>query len=95
MDDVLAVLAGLDVPHEVVPCDPALADTAEFCAHYGYELADSANAIVVVGKGDPRLYAMCVSFVLACSNSKGARWSWHGLGIPSRAALRSTSRALT
>lgn len=61
MDDpVLTALADVDVPYEVVPCDPELADTAEFCAAYGYELADSANAIVVVGKGDPRVYAVCV-----------------------------------
>ena len=41
----------------MVPCDPALADTAAFCAAYGYGLDQSANAIVVVGKGDPRMYA--------------------------------------
>jgi hypothetical protein len=27
------------VPYELVPCDPALADTAAFCAAYGYPLA--------------------------------------------------------
>lgn len=59
-DLVLEVLRDLDVPHEVVPCDPELADTAAFCAHYGYALEDSANAIVVVGKGEPRAHAMCV-----------------------------------
>lgn len=48
------------VGYEVVPCDPALADTAEFCATYGYTLDQSANAIVVVGKGDPRLYVCCL-----------------------------------
>ena len=53
-------LAGLDVPVEVVPCDPALADTAAFCEAYGYALEDSANTIVVVGKGDPPRYAACV-----------------------------------
>jgi len=45
---------------EIVPCDPELADTAAFCEAYGYGLDQSANAIVVVGKGDPRLYVCCL-----------------------------------
>jgi prolyl-tRNA editing enzyme YbaK/EbsC (Cys-tRNA(Pro) deacylase) len=53
-------MAALGVDADVVPCDPALADTAEFCAAYGYELEDSANAIVVIGKADPPVYAACV-----------------------------------
>jgi prolyl-tRNA editing enzyme YbaK/EbsC (Cys-tRNA(Pro) deacylase) len=44
----------------VVPCDPALADTAAFCEAYGYAMEDSANTIVVVGKGDPPRHAACV-----------------------------------
>ena len=44
----------------MVPCDPALADTAAFCDAYGYAMEDSANTIVVVGKGDPPRYAACV-----------------------------------
>lgn len=44
-----------------LPCDAELADTANFCAHYGYELADSANTIVVMSrKADPPRYAVCV-----------------------------------
>ena len=53
-------LAALDVPVEVVPCDPALADTAAFCDAYGYAMEDSANTIVVVGRGAPPRYAACV-----------------------------------
>ncbi|MET0145376.1 MAG: YbaK/EbsC family protein [Ilumatobacteraceae bacterium] len=49
---------------DVIECDPALADTAEFCAAYGYSMDDSANAIVVVGKPSstaaPPVYAVCV-----------------------------------
>ena len=49
---------------EVIDIDPALADTAEFCAAYGYELDDSANAIVVIGRQRspdvPPVYAVCV-----------------------------------
>jgi prolyl-tRNA editing enzyme YbaK/EbsC (Cys-tRNA(Pro) deacylase) len=54
------ILDALGVPYEIVPCDPALADTAAFCAAYGYPLEDSANTIVVVGKGEPPRYAACV-----------------------------------
>ncbi len=58
---VRSVVAELGVPGvEVVDCDPALADTAEFCAAYGHSLDDSANAILVVGKSDPPVHAVCV-----------------------------------
>jgi prolyl-tRNA editing enzyme YbaK/EbsC (Cys-tRNA(Pro) deacylase) len=59
-DDVRARLDQLGVEFEIVPCDPALADTAAFCEAYGYELDDSANTIVIVGKRDPRRYVACV-----------------------------------
>ena len=48
-----AVLAPLGVDYELFACDPALADTAAFCAAYGFAPEDSANTIVVVGKSDP------------------------------------------
>lgn len=47
---VAASLSALDVPHEVLACEPELADTAAFCAHYGVDPADSANTIVIVSK---------------------------------------------
>ena len=50
----------LGVPFEIFPCDPALADTANFCAAYGFKPEESANTIVVVGKSDPPVYAACV-----------------------------------
>jgi len=46
--------------YELFPCDPALADTAAFCAAYGFSPEDSANTIVVVGKSNPPVYAACV-----------------------------------
>jgi prolyl-tRNA editing enzyme YbaK/EbsC (Cys-tRNA(Pro) deacylase) len=55
-----AILSSLGVAYELFACDPALADTAAFCAAYGYALQDSANTIVVVGKADPRRYAACI-----------------------------------
>jgi prolyl-tRNA editing enzyme YbaK/EbsC (Cys-tRNA(Pro) deacylase) len=54
-----AALAGRG-EYELFPCDPALADTAAFCAAYGFAPEDSANTIVVVGKGQPPVYAACV-----------------------------------
>ena len=51
----------LDVSHEIVDCDPELADTAAFCETYGFGLDVSANAIVVVGKSDPPSYVMCLA----------------------------------
>jgi prolyl-tRNA editing enzyme YbaK/EbsC (Cys-tRNA(Pro) deacylase) len=46
--------------YELFACDPALADTAAFCAAYGFALEDSANTIVVAGKSTPPVYAACV-----------------------------------
>ena len=46
--------------YDLFACDPALADTAAFCAAYGFDPADSANTIVVIGKGSPPVYAACV-----------------------------------
>ena len=64
MDDVAAhvraVLAGLSTPSEVMACDPTLADTAAFCAHYGFALEESANTIVVAGRSEPPRFAACV-----------------------------------
>jgi prolyl-tRNA editing enzyme YbaK/EbsC (Cys-tRNA(Pro) deacylase) len=51
----------LGVPYELFPCDPALADTAAFCAAYGFPTDDSANTIVVIGKSEPPRYAACVT----------------------------------
>jgi len=46
--------------YELFACDPALADTAAFCAAYGFALEDSANTIIVAGKSTPPIYAACV-----------------------------------
>ena len=57
---VRAQLDSLGVAYEVLPCDPELADTAAFCAHYAIDPADSANTIMVVGKADSPRYVACV-----------------------------------
>jgi prolyl-tRNA editing enzyme YbaK/EbsC (Cys-tRNA(Pro) deacylase) len=54
------LLASLGVPYEIVACEPELADTAAFCAHYGYAMEDSANTILVAGKSDPVRFVACV-----------------------------------
>jgi len=59
-DGLSTILTSSGVEYEIVPCDPTLADTAQFCEAYGYALEDSANTIVVVGKSDPPVHAACV-----------------------------------
>ncbi len=59
-DAVLDQLEALGAEYELVPCDPELADTAQFCEAYGYSPGQSANAIVVVGKSEPPVYVMCL-----------------------------------
>jgi prolyl-tRNA editing enzyme YbaK/EbsC (Cys-tRNA(Pro) deacylase) len=58
---VMASVRDLGEPYELFPCDPALADTAAFCAAYGFDPEDSANTIVVIGKSDPPRFAACVT----------------------------------
>ncbi len=57
---VTRVLEGLGVPWEVHTIDPAYADTAQYCAHYGAPLDQSANTIIVASKKEPKQYAACV-----------------------------------
>lgn len=42
------------------PCDPELADTSAFCAHYGVALEDSANTILIAAKRPAGLVAACL-----------------------------------
>ena len=78
-DRVRDHLARLGVEHEIVPCDPALADTAAFCAAYGYSPDESANTIVVIGKSDPPRYVACV--VLATTRLDVNRAVRNRLGV--------------
>lgn len=57
---VRAELVALHVVYEELPCDPDFADTAAFCARYGVELGDSANAILVASARPPGRHAVCV-----------------------------------
>jgi len=58
---VQQALLSTDVTYEVLPCDPDLADTAAFCAHYGFAIEQAANTILVASKKvHPPRYAACV-----------------------------------
>ena len=46
--------------YEIMACDPALADTAEFCAHYGIPPQNSANTILIKAKTGGERFAACV-----------------------------------
>jgi len=87
-----AALAGRG-EYELFPCDPALADTAAFCAAYGFAPEDSANTIVVVGKGAEPVYAACV--VLATHRLDVNRAVKGRFGRKSSFAAPDETRALT
>lgn len=58
--DVLSDLDTLGIVFEVMDCDPALADTAQFCEAYGIPLEKSANAILVASRKPEGHNAVCV-----------------------------------
>src|SRR5215208_5210818 len=45
---------------EILPCEPHLADTAEFCSHYGISAEEACNAILVALKTPPRRFVACL-----------------------------------
>lgn len=55
-----ADLERLGVEAEVLPCDPAFADTAAFCARYDISPSDSANSILVSSRRPPGVHALCL-----------------------------------
>lgn len=57
---VRAAIEGLSTAAELIDCDPELADTAAFCAHYGYPPGQSANTILVASKRPAGSFAACV-----------------------------------
>ena len=59
-DPLVAALDATGVDYEIIACDPDLADTAQFCEAYGYDLEDSANTILVAGRAEPPVHAACV-----------------------------------
>lgn len=55
-----AALDVLGLTYKVLDCDPGLADTAQFCEAYNFQLEQSANAIIVVGKGASPVFCCCL-----------------------------------
>ena len=45
---------------EILACESELADTAEFCSHYGISADEACNAILVALKTNPRSYVACL-----------------------------------
>ena len=92
--DVRRLVSETGVEHEIVACDPALADTAAFCAAYGYAPADSANTILVVGKAEPPRFVACV--VLATTRLDVNRVVRQHLGVRRASfASQADTRAVT
>lgn len=67
MNDVILMpivnetLIAHDIKHEVLACDPDMADTAAFCERYGFSIKQAANTILVASrKVEPVRYAVCV-----------------------------------
>lgn len=57
---VAATLQTLGIEHTAIECDPSLADTADFCSHYGYSPEQSANALLVASTKGEEKHAVCV-----------------------------------
>lgn len=80
-----------EVPHEVLACDPELADTVAFCEHYGIDAADSANTILVISKRPTGHLAACV--VLATTRLDVNRAVCAELGVK-KASFASAERTI-
>lgn len=60
MKEVRSTLDSLALPYDLIPIDPAFADTAAFCERYGYPPDRSLNTLIVASKKEPRVFAACV-----------------------------------
>ena len=58
--NVIASMSALGVDFEELPCDPALADTAQFCAAYGVPMERSANTILVASRRPEGVVVACL-----------------------------------
>ena len=57
---VVTALEDLGARYEVIEIDPDFADTAAFCAKYGYPLEVSGNTIIVASRREPVQYSACL-----------------------------------
>jgi len=58
--EVIADISAKGIEYEEMECDPALADTAQFCEAYDIPLEKSANAILVASRKPEGHNAVCV-----------------------------------
>ena len=58
--EIRQILEATGQAFEVMACDPELADTAAFCAHYGIAVENAANAILVKTKTGNEKFACCL-----------------------------------
>ena len=58
---VISALEAAGAHFEVIDIDPEFADTAAFCAKYGFGLEESANAILVASKKPEGVYGLCLA----------------------------------
>jgi prolyl-tRNA editing enzyme YbaK/EbsC (Cys-tRNA(Pro) deacylase) len=56
----IGAVEGTGLAHEVVHIDPAFADTAAFCAEYGYSPEVSANCLLVASRDEVPVVAACL-----------------------------------
>jgi prolyl-tRNA editing enzyme YbaK/EbsC (Cys-tRNA(Pro) deacylase) len=70
--DVIADLDRLGLDYVEMDCDPALADTAQFCEAYGIAPEESANAILVASKKPEGHHAVCVALAHTRLDVNGA-----------------------
>ena len=88
-DAVAAAVQRLGVAHEMIPIDPAFADTAAFCERYGYALDRSANTIIVASRKTPVRYAACVVLASTRLDVNGA--VRRAMGVP-KASFATTAQ---
>jgi len=56
----IGAVLGTGLDHEVVHIDPSFADTAAFCAEYGYSPEVSANCLLVASRDAVPVVAACL-----------------------------------
>ena len=72
--DIASVLAALHIEYTAIACEPNLADTQDFCNHYGYALDESANVLLIAStKGEPKFAACIVLATCRLDVNKTAR----------------------
>ena len=53
-------LNDIGIKYEVMPCDPNLADTEDFCNYYNVPKTNSGNTIIIASKKPPIIYSACL-----------------------------------